>query len=161
IAPVKCAVGVARALQSRSYLRLRMGLHTGPVDRSRGLDAEVTEGGISLARWVTACGDTGHILLSAAIAELLGQLHDWSNVLQDLGEYEVHPGVRLGLFNLYTHEVGNPRRPVRLGARLSTGAQVVLVHRRGAQPEEELLERLTTRLVSEGCDVFIDQATTI
>ena len=53
------------------------------------------------------CGDAGHVLVSGAVAEVLGQLSNWSNTLHDLGEAEVKHGVRLHIHNLYTDEVGN------------------------------------------------------
>ena len=41
------------------------------------------------------CGDAGHILVSKALAEVLGQLSKWQGSLTDLGEAEVKHGVHV------------------------------------------------------------------
>src|SRR2546430_8629793 len=60
------------------------------------------------------CGDAGHILLSAHVAEDLCQYRHWQPVLHDLGECEVKYGLRLHLFNLYKDGLGNPQVPEKL-----------------------------------------------
>ena len=117
-APVECAVAVAKALRGAPEIRLRMGVHTGPVYRVADINANrnVAGGGINLAQRVMDCGDAGHILLSRSIAEVIGQLSGWSKYLQDLGEHEVKHGVRVQLFNLSTGDVGNPAVPKKLRA---------------------------------------------
>src|SRR5437016_2789088 len=109
VAPVQCAMELAQALRGHPEMKLRMGVHTGPVYRVDDINANmnVTGGGINMAERVVDCGDAGHILLSSTAAELLEQLGDWSEALHDLGDCEVKHGVRLHLFNLFTDEVGN------------------------------------------------------
>src|SRR5213078_2151755 len=70
--------------------------------------------GINVAQRVLDCGDAGHILLSAHIAEDLAQYRHWQPSLHDLGECEVKHGLRLHLFNLYKDGLGNPQVPEKL-----------------------------------------------
>jgi TolB-like protein/Tfp pilus assembly protein PilF len=57
------------------------------------------------------CGDAGHILLSKHVAEDLEEYEQWRPLLHDLGACEVKHGVRVGVANLYSDEVGNPQLP--------------------------------------------------
>src|SRR5262249_33182715 len=88
-APRQAAVRIARALKSSSGLQLRMGIHSGPVDRLQDINAHanVSGGGINFAQRVMDVGDAGHVLVSAAVAELVRQVGAWP--LIDLGECEV------------------------------------------------------------------------
>src|SRR5947209_3990416 len=115
-APARCALELGRGLRSQPGLQLRMGIHTGPVYRVADINANrnVAGGGINIAQRVMDCGDAGHILVSGAVAEVLGQLSAWSNLLHDLGEAEVKHGVRLHLYNLCTDAAGNPDLPHKL-----------------------------------------------
>lgn len=93
-----------------------MGIHSGAVYRVADINANrnVAGGGINIAQRVMDCGDAGHILVSASVADMLGQLSSWSAVLHSLGEAEVKHGVRLQLYNLYTDEIGNRELPQKL-----------------------------------------------
>ena len=115
-APVRCAVELDRSLRNHPEIKLRMGIHSGPVYRIADINANrnVAGGGINIAQRVMDCGDAGHILVSSAEAEVVGQLSAWHFMLHDLGEVEVKHGVRLHLFNLCTPETGNPQRPAKL-----------------------------------------------
>ena len=115
-APVRCAVEISRALKSYPELKLRMGLHSGLVRRVPDINANmnIAGGGINLAQRVMDCGDAGHILLSKAVADDLKQLSRWNGNLHDLGEAEVKHGVRVHIFNLYDHEIGNVAIPSKL-----------------------------------------------
>ena len=127
-APVQCALEIARALGSIPDVKLRMGVHAGPVYRVADINANknVAGGGVNLAQRVMDCGDAGHILVSDKVADVLGQLSKWANCLHDLGEQKVKHGVRVHLFNLYTPEAGNPHRPKKL-SRKTTVAIPALV----------------------------------
>ena len=140
-APVRCAIEIARSLKNHAEIRLRMGVHTGPVNTVADVNerANVAGAGINMAQRVMDCGDAGHILLSQRVAEDLGQSREWSPLLHDLGECEVKHGVRVHLFNLYGDAFGNAATPtrVRLGGRspkkrallmpIAIGAVVLLV----------------------------------
>src|SRR5207247_493 len=73
--------------------------------------------GINVAQRVLDCGDAGHILLSAHVAEDLAQYRHWQTYLHDLGECEVKHGRRLPLFNLYKDGRGNRQVPEKLRRR--------------------------------------------
>ncbi|MGH9846276.1 MAG: adenylate/guanylate cyclase domain-containing protein [Blastocatellia bacterium] len=117
-APVRCACEIVRALQSQPEIKLRIGIHSGPVYQSADINANrnVVGSGINLAQRVMDCGDAGHILASRNVAEVLEQLSHWQPLLHDLGEHEVKHGVRIHLFNLYNEEIGNPAVPAKVQA---------------------------------------------
>src|SRR5581483_8578778 len=116
VAPAQCAVEIAGALREQPDIKLRMGIHTGPVRRIADINQNlnVSGGGINIAQRVMDCGDAGHILLSQTVADVLGQLSEWKPALHDLGEQVVKHGERVHLFNLYTDEAGNPALPAKL-----------------------------------------------
>src|SRR5438552_12737661 len=115
-APVRCAVEIGKALRDHPQLRLRMGIHSGPVDQVRDVNNQlnIAGTGINNAQRVMDCGDAGHILLTKRAAEDLSQRGQWQSHLHDLGEVEVKHGVRLNVVNFYTDEVGNPKTPERI-----------------------------------------------
>ena len=112
-APVRCAVEIAQALKDSADFGLRMGVHSGPVNKVSDVNdrSNLAGGGINIAQRVMDCGDSGHILLSKRVAEDLEQHSKWRPHLQDLGECEVKHGVRVNVVNLYTGEAGNPAPP--------------------------------------------------
>jgi TolB-like protein len=122
--PVQCALQITEALQKDSEskekppLRLRMGIHSGPVSEVTDVSGRIniTGGGINMAQRVMDCGDAGHILLSKHVANDLQEHRQWSSWLHDLGECEVKHGVRLGIANLYRDGVGNPQLPKKVRA---------------------------------------------
>src|ERR1700751_4325934 len=115
-APVRCALEITRALRDHPDIKLRMGIHTGPVYRVEDINAarNVSGGGINMAQRVMDCGDAGHILASRSVADTLSQLESWCPTLHDLGEAEVKHGIRIHLYNLYAREIGNPQQPKKL-----------------------------------------------
>jgi tRNA A-37 threonylcarbamoyl transferase component Bud32/uncharacterized membrane protein len=116
VQPVRCALSITSALRAHPDVKLRMGVHSGPVFRHRNIDgnSNVAGSGINTAQRVMDCGDANHILLSRTVAETIGQLSTWSPHLQDLGEHPVKHGAKVHLFNLRTGELGNPSLPTKL-----------------------------------------------
>jgi Predicted integral membrane protein len=114
-APVQCALEISKALLDRPELKLRMGVHSGPINRVRDVDnrPDVAGAGINMAQRVMDCGDAGHILLSKRVADDLEQYPRWHPYLRELGECEVKHGVRIHAFNLHTNELGNPATPTK------------------------------------------------
>jgi TolB-like protein/class 3 adenylate cyclase/Flp pilus assembly protein TadD len=112
-APVRCALEINKKLKEHPQLQLRMGIHSGPVNRVRDVNDQtnVAGAGINTAQRVMDCGDAGHILLSHHIAEDLGHYRQWQPHLHDLGECEVKHGARIHVVNFYTGELGNPELP--------------------------------------------------
>jgi len=118
-APVRCALQASKALLPHKELKIRMGVHSGPVSGVTDLNdrSNVTGAGINIAQRVMDCGDAGHILLSKRVAEDLVQYRHWQPYLHDLGECEVKHGEIISLVNLYNDEVGNPQLPEKLTAK--------------------------------------------
>jgi TolB-like protein/class 3 adenylate cyclase/Tfp pilus assembly protein PilF len=112
-APVECALEIARADVQHIELKLRMGVHSGPVSGVVDVNqhANVAGTGINMAQRLMDCGDAGHILISKRVAEGLEQYGHLQPLLHDLGEIEVKHGVRVRVVNLYTEELGNPEVP--------------------------------------------------
>jgi len=114
--PVRCALEISGALQDHPSIQLRMGVHSGPVNRVTDVNEKtnIAGSGINVAQRVLDCGDAGHILLSAHVAEDLAEYRHWQPHLHDLGECEVKYGLRLHLFNLSKDGLGNPQVPEKL-----------------------------------------------
>ena len=114
--PARCALEISRALRDHPRIQLRMGVHSGPVNRITDVNdkTNIAGSGINVAQRVLDCGDAGHILLSAHVAEDLAQYRQWGAYVRDLGECEVKHGLRLHLFNLCKDGLGNPQLPEKL-----------------------------------------------
>jgi len=127
-APVECALEISRAVKAHPELKLRMGVHSGPVSGVIDVSgrANIAGAGVNMAQRVMDCGDAGHILLSKRAAEDLDQYGHWHRHLHELGECEVKHGTRVSVTNLYTEELGNPEVPekVRAARHKSTSAQL-------------------------------------
>src|SRR5262249_39842527 len=114
-APVLCAEEIAKSLKNHPEIRVRMGIHSGPVNEVTDLNeqANIAGAGINIAQRVMDCGDAGHILVSKHAAEDLEQYDQWQPYLHDLGECEGKHGERLHVVNLYNNEIGNPAVPAK------------------------------------------------
>ena len=114
--PVRCALEISRTLHDHPQVQLRMGIHSGPVNRVEDVNdkTNIAGSGMNVAQRVLDCGDAGHILVSKHVAEDLAQYRHWQPYLRDLGECEVKHGLRLHLFNLCKDGVGNPQVPEKL-----------------------------------------------
>src|ERR1700724_1545724 len=62
-APVLCALEIAKALKDYPELRVRMGIHSGPVNEVSDLNeqANIAGAGVNIAQRIMDCGDAGHI----------------------------------------------------------------------------------------------------
>ena len=136
-APVLCALEISKAVKSHPELRVRMGIHSGPVNEVTDLNeqANIAGAGINIAQRVMDCGDAGHILLSKRVADDLEQYSQWRPSLHELGECEVKHGQKISVVNLYDDQVGNPQRPEKfkgadVGAIVSEAAAVATRSRR-------------------------------
>ena len=87
-APVECALEISQKLQSHPQLKLRMGIHSGPVNPVADVNdqANLAGAGINIAQRVMSCGDAGHILLSKHFAEDLEHYAHWRSHLHNVGE---------------------------------------------------------------------------
>src|SRR5215510_3425819 len=122
-APVLCAEEIAKALKSHPEIRVRMGIHSGPVNEVTDLNeqANIAGAGINIAQRIMDCGDAGHILVSKHAAEDLEQYDQWQPYLHDLGECEGKHGERLQVVNLYNNEIGNPVVPTKCAGTATAG----------------------------------------
>jgi TolB-like protein len=111
--PARCAWEISQGLKSHPELRVRMGIHSGPVNQVADVNerANIAGAGINIAQRVMDCGDAGHILLSKHVAEDLQHYSEWRPYLHDVGECEVKHGEVISIVNLYTSELGNPQPP--------------------------------------------------
>jgi TolB-like protein/class 3 adenylate cyclase/Tfp pilus assembly protein PilF len=117
-APVRCAVELSRALKDHSRLRVRMGIHSGPVSGVVDVTGRtnLAGAGLNLARRVMDCGDAGHILISKHVAEDLTEFEEWRHLLHDLGTCEVKHGMQVAIVNLWSNDVGNRQLPQKFQA---------------------------------------------
>src|SRR5262249_40950484 len=115
-APVECALEISKALQSHPKLKLRMGIHSGPVNPVADVNdqSNLLGAGINVAQRVMSCGDAGHILLSKHFAEDLEHYAHWKSHLHSVGEVPDKHGLKVPLVNLYTDQVGNAALPAKL-----------------------------------------------
>ena len=115
-APAECALEIATALKSHPEIKVRMGVHSGPVNEVTDVNqrANIAGAGVNMAQRVMDCGDAGHILLSKRVADDLAQYREWQPLLHDLGEVEVKHGVKLLVVNLYKDDAGNPSTPEKI-----------------------------------------------
>src|SRR5256714_10911597 len=112
-AAARCALEISKELKNHPELRVRMGIHSGPVNEVVDLNeqANIAGAGINIAQRVMDRGDAGHILLSKHVADDLEQYPQWRSHLHDLGECEVKHGIRMWVVNLYTDALGNSDVP--------------------------------------------------
>src|ERR1700757_642946 len=128
--PARCALEISQSLKTHPELRVRMGIHSGPVEQVADVNerANIAGAGINIAQRVMDCGDAGHILLSKHVAEDLQHYSEWRPYLHDVGQCEVKHEEMISIVNLYTKELGNPNPP-----RLKpTGIEVRRRRRRNA-----------------------------
>lgn len=129
-APVRCAMEISKKLKEYPQLKLRMGIHSGPINEVRDVNdsANVAGAGINLAQRVMDCGDERHILLSKRVAEDLGHSREWGPYLHDLGECAVKHGVPILLVNFYGDGVGNPELPKMVQSQSERAAKAAAGH---------------------------------
>jgi class 3 adenylate cyclase len=112
-APVICAEAITKALKNHPEIRVRMGVHSGPVNEVTDLNeqANIAGAGINTAQRIMDCGDAGHILVSKHAAEDLvqAQLGDIDSAIAALPHLlEVPNGETCG--GLQTNPLWDPLR---------------------------------------------------
>jgi TolB-like protein/class 3 adenylate cyclase len=117
--PVRCAVEISESLRRHPEIRVRMGIHSGPVNQVPDVNdrPNFAGAGLNIAQRVMDCADAGHILISQHVAEDLGQYAEWRLALHPLGECEVKHGYRLQIVNLWKDGIGNAAVPEKLRRR--------------------------------------------
>jgi class 3 adenylate cyclase/predicted Ser/Thr protein kinase len=163
-APAQCAAEVAQALQVGGRQPVRMGIHSGLVQRQvdvAGRDSFVGEG-VNTAQRVASLGEPGHILLSAQYAHWLRQFDQWAPAVRRAGSGRAYP---VELYLLVAEGIGRrdipaglvaPARETAAGARTGQGQRVSLLYRRDLEPDSTILELLEERLRADGHLVSVD-----
>jgi adenylate cyclase len=128
-APLRCALQLSDAVRESPRLQLRMGIHSGPIEKLADVNerSNVAGAGINTAQRVMDCADAGHILLSRRVADDLAQYDKWQPHLHNLGQVEVKHGARMDIVNFYTGSVGNaavPRKIAEAKKRASRRAKL-------------------------------------
>src|SRR6516164_10779672 len=155
-APVKCAVEIARELKKHLELRVRMGIHSGPVKEVTDLSEQgnIAGAGVNIAQRVMDCGDAGHILLSKRVADDLEQYAQWRPLLHNLGTCQVKHGMSLTLYNLFSDEFGNPGCPDKFSdtgaAQVNIPASVAPKKSIAVLPFENLSDDKTNAYFADG-----------
>lgn len=114
LAPLRCATEIARKLKTESSLKLRMGIHTGYVNRVQNINGEEDVSGddVVTAARVMDCGDADHILVSSALGHALAKTPPWSRCLHYIGQFRpANKKEVVDLYNWYEKDIGNSHRP--------------------------------------------------
>ena len=106
-APVLCALEISKELKKHPELRVRMGIHSGPVNEIDDLNeqANVAGAGINIAQRVMDCGDAGHILLSKRVAEDLESYPKLGAASSLVRRVRSETWRSHSLVNLYAHDL--------------------------------------------------------
>ena len=167
--PARCAAELAVKLKTVEGLSVRMGIHSGPVRYQTDIAGTqtVVGDGINTAKRVMDMGDGGHIVLSSQYAQWLKQSDEWAKKVHDWGVGYTKHGERLDLSVLASPDYGRTDpsthlAPTEKESLVATeaprpGKRIVIVYKRGAQPDDQILATLETILETDGNDVFVDR----
>lgn len=162
-APARCALEIAGQIES-TPLKVRMGLHSGPIQRQQDITGKenVVGEAINTAQRVMDFGEEGHILASSQYAAWLRQFDEWQDLVKELGRGVTKHGDKLSLFRISQGCVGRIDAPGSIrNASMPTfdqkAAQIAIVYKRNAHPDDQLLSMLESALREMGHQVFIDR----
>jgi serine/threonine-protein kinase len=113
-----CAIEILAALESEPGIRVRMGVHTGPVIRRRDLRNQVNfhGEGIQIARRAMERCKVGEIIATDEVKEILAPAALWAESFDSLGEaLTAGRGAGLELYRLL---------PQRLAAEIETAPEI-------------------------------------
>ena len=86
-APVLCALEIAKELKKHPELRVRMGIHSGPVNAVTDLNEQsnIAGAGINIAQRVMDCGDAGTFCCQSMSPKILSIIRSGSRTCMILG----------------------------------------------------------------------------
>jgi len=121
-APAQCAIEIARALRDKRKMRVRMGIHSGPVEVLADFDGQKNIDGIAVhvAHRLMTCADPNQILLSKRVAEDLEQDTRWRSNLHPIGEFELKEGEKISAVNLWHDDFGAAGIPASIKKQTQT-----------------------------------------
>lgn len=142
----RCALEVADSIGD---LQVRMGIHSGPIQRNQDISGRdnVSGEGINMAQRVMDATEVGAISLSEAYAGWLRELDDWRAKIGPARRVTAKHGVELVIHALSKDSFANPMN----------GPTAVILYKRKADPDEALLELIEGHLGTQGMTVFIDR----
>ncbi|MBI1755935.1 MAG: AAA-like domain-containing protein [Fimbriimonas ginsengisoli] len=161
-APARSALELWTPLREAG-LRVRMGLHSGLVQRQTDIagHANVAGEGINTAQRVMDLGEEGHILASDQYASWLGQSETWKPRLRLVGIGRAKHGVLLKVHCLSGDGFGRPEAPPGVRAvrdgEVSMGQDLAILYRRGKQQDEQVMGAIEAHLSALGHRVFVDR----
>ena len=97
-------------------LRIRIGIHSGPVYVVSDIlkNRNIWGPGIIIARRIMDIGDDGHILMSARTAEDLRELsYEYRTIIKPLHDYHIKHGQNILVYSVYGKGFGNARPPTK------------------------------------------------
>lgn len=103
-------------------LKLRMGIHFGPVLQVVDVtgNRNVAGNGINICQRIMSLGQPGQILSSDIVFRLLSEHEQFASLFQSLGSFSVKHGVVIDVFNIYGtwkgSEIGNSAPPAQTPA---------------------------------------------
>jgi class 3 adenylate cyclase len=111
LSPISCAIQVTRTYKDNSFVKLRMGIHSGPIFRTgpNRDQIELASEGLLMAQRVMEVGDAGHILLSGGYYDKLGQLMIGYLYLTELGEIQDRRSGAIRIYNVRDVHLGQPQ----------------------------------------------------
>jgi class 3 adenylate cyclase len=145
---IEAALHLHATVAKSAAVKLRIGLHSGLVTRRRDANnkSNVSGPGIDKAQRAMSCADGSQVVMTEFFAENLRAFEGWGERLIDLGEHPIKHAETLRLYSI---------KPVAI-AETKQG-EVVLLYRRQAKPDDQVLALLEERLPELGYSVFIDR----
>lgn len=140
------AEDIQRQINAEAETKLRIGVHSGPVQRRTDIAGKpnLDGQGIDFAFRVMGFADGSGVLLSETAATFLSAYEAWSERLHEVGEKEAKHGIKIRVW--------------RIGSLADrTGFKVAIVYKRHAEPDSRVLDVLERRLREAGHDVFVDR----
>jgi hypothetical protein len=147
LAPAQCALELSAEID----MPVRMGIHSGPITRHHDLSgkANFIGDGLNLAKRVLDFAEPGQILMSEAYSRWLLQFDAWLPLIHECGSAVAKHGVQMKLFSLSSEE--------RAQALSPPSKKFVILYRRKAYPDEEVVHMLERTLPARGGEVFVDR----